>query len=378
MQNTTTNQTTHFHHRFLTPPSITNRKTKSKDQVTRTALPTIHSVSSVVFWSEFREPIDAVIDHLKSIRWNSNSKHLETRVALVDDRIYVSCIDRTPNKIAKGYCKRKLDGFEKEIHRLYFDEELTQRVIAELFGVGEATLSRLFERQNWTARFERRGIKKRKFETDDERRTASKERRRETQKKLRELRESIFGTTCEICGIDAKIMKKILCIHRIDGEEHAEDALWRTYYLRKLNRDEWAPLCISCHRGVHWLMKWYNWSWEDVRNCFLKRRHPQKSEPITREDFDLEAKSKNNVERINPKDMRRYLFGTKCQICKSKKTLVIHRKDGRPHENRILASTKYLRELNPANWVALCRNCHRQITWTSDILGASWNEIVSK
>ena len=366
MQNRNSRSKTQYHHHFRTPPSI----------ISKTA--NIHTVSPSVYWIPVRESHDGSVDYLKDIGWNRKSEFIETRVVIVKDRAYLSCIDKTPDKIAKGRHKRKLDGFEKEIHRLYFDEKLTQRVIAKLFGVGEATLSRLFERQNWTSRFERRGIQKRKFETDKERRAASRERRRETQKRIRELRESIFGTKCEICGTDTKVSNKVLCIHKKDGTEHAADALWRKDYLMKLKRNEWALLCIPCHRGIHWLMKWFDWNWKDVMSCFLKRKNSQKLEPITREDFDLETKPKSNANRINPKDMRKLLFGTKCQTCESRKTLVIHRKDGRPHENRILASTKYLRELNPAEWVALCRNCHRQVTWANDILGAIWDEIISK
>ena len=55
--------------------------------------------------------------------------------------------------------------------------------------------------------------------------------------------------------------------------------------------------------------------------------------------------------------------------------MVIHRKDGRPHESRILASVKYLRNLDSNEWVALCNKCHRQVTWARDTLGMKWNDL---
>ncbi len=125
------------------------------------------------------------------------------------------------------YRRKKLDGLEKKIHRLYYDDRLTQHKIAKRFGVGEATLSRFFQQQGWTSRFERRGLPKRKFESDDERREASIERRQETQRRLRELRISIFGTKCDICDIETKGERRKLAIHRKDGSEHHKEVLWR-------------------------------------------------------------------------------------------------------------------------------------------------------
>ena len=273
-------------------------------------------------------------------------------------------------------CRRKkLDGLEKEIHRLYYDDRLTQRKIAKRFSVGEATLSRFFQQQGWTSRFERRGLPKRKFESDDERREASIERRRETQRRLRELRISIFGTKCDICEVETRGERRTLAIHRKDGTEHEREALWRKEFLNNLINDDWAPLCIPCHRGTHWLMDWANKDYEYLKSQreLASAVSKETIKPLTREDYDRPNASHA---RVSAKEVRKSLFGESCHFCgeiEEGKKMVVHRKDGRPHENRILASAKYLRNLDSDEWVGLCNKCHRQVTWASDTLGMKWD-----
>ena len=276
------------------------------------------------------------------------------------------------------YRRKKLDGLEKEIHRLYYDDRLTQRKIAKHFGVGEATLSRFFQHQGWTSRFERRGLPKRKFESDDERCEASIERRQETQRRLRELRISIFGTKCDICDIETKGEKRKLAIHRKDGSEHHKEALWRKEFLINLNKKEWAPLCIPCHRGTHWLMEMAKKDYDYIKSQrkLVSGTSKETLKPLTRKDY--EKPMTGSFARESAKDVRKSLFGESCHFCgdiEEGKKMVIHRKDGRPHENRILASTKYLRNLNPDDWVALCNKCHRQVTWARDTLGMIWIDL---
>ena len=117
----TTKPTTQFHHRYCTPLSITNRKTKSKNQVTPNTSSLVHSVSSLVFWTNYREPIDACIDRLKLIRWTSNSKHLESRISIVDDRIYLWNIDRTPDDMLNVWGDRYF-YFREEEYRCLLEE----------------------------------------------------------------------------------------------------------------------------------------------------------------------------------------------------------------------------------------------------------------
>ncbi len=286
-------------------------------------------------------------------------------------------LDHFRNSPRSYEVRRKLDGLEKEIHRLYYDEKWTQREIAERFGVGEATLSRLFEQQGWTSRFERRGIPKRKFENDDERLAASKERRRETQRRIRELRVSIFGTKCDICDVETKEERRKLAIHRKDGSEHGRNVLWTKEFLSNLKKEEWAPLCIPCHRGTHWLMDWANKDYDYIKSqrelAYGAKKETLK--PLTREDYDKSMTG--SYARESAKEVRKSLFGESCHFCgeiEEGKNRVSHRKDGRPHENRILASAKYLRNLDSDEWVGLCNKCHRQVTWARDTLGMKWDD----
>ena len=98
--------------------------------------------------------------------------------------------------------------------------------------------------------------------------------------------------------------------------------------------------------------------------------------PLTREDYDKPIAG--IYPRESAKEVRKSLFGESCHFCgeiEEGKKMVIHRKDGRTHERHILASTKYLRNLNPDDWVALCNKCHRQVTWARDTLGMIWNDL---
>jgi hypothetical protein len=278
--------------------------------------------------------------------------------------------------------RRKLDGLKKEIHRLYYEKGLTQLEIAKRFGVAETTMGRLFKRQGWLSRVDRRGVRMRVFENDEERKEARKEHRRVTQRKIRELRKSIFGTKCEICDIDTKEEKRTLAIHRKDGTEHDQNALWRMKFLNNLNREDWTPLCIPCHRGTHWLMKWANKDWDYVKSQkeLSARLSKETLEPLTREDYKEPRTSEVRAHLgESAKEVRKSLFGESCHFCgeiEDGKRMAIHRKDGRPHDIRILSSAKYLKIIDPDEWVPLCSKCHRQVTWAGNILGMNWETSV--
>lgn len=270
--------------------------------------------------------------------------------------------------------RRKLDELEDEIYDLYYNQGKTQRVIAMKYGVGEATLSRFFQKNGWISRNPRRGLRKRVFENDEEREEARKQRRKDTQRRIRELRTEIFGTECELCGNE-----RTLAIHKKNGEEHERDALWRIKYLEDLDREEWAPLCIPCHRGTHWLMQNANKEWDDIesRRESIIDSSEGTLEPLTREDYE-NTSYRNGGSGMNAKEVRESLFGNSCHFCgeiPKRKRMVIHRKDGRRHDERILSSAKYLKRINPDNWVGLCNKCHRQTTWSKDILGMDWDDL---
>ncbi|MFW9890313.1 MAG: hypothetical protein ACFFER_19200, partial [Candidatus Thorarchaeota archaeon] len=198
-------------------------------------------------------------------------------------------------------------------------------------------------------------------------------------KRIQQLRNRIFGTKCRICGEERK-----LAIHKKDGSEHEKDSLWRMEFLKSLNPDEWAPLCIPCHRGVHWLMDRYLTDWREVELLAEKARgmRPESKAPIKLPDDKTPASSrylalKDKFGRTRD-TLRRAIFGDSCYFCgtyHSKARLVIHRKDGRPHDSKLLVKEKYYRTLNPKNWVPLCQKHHRYVHWAMDNLALKWEDL---
>ena len=128
-------------------------------------------------------------------------------------------------------------GFQKieinidEFKRLYYEEGLHLYEIAKLLGVSNGTL--------------RRFRKEHKMETREN-------------PTIIELRDSLFGTDCEICGKPKKF------IHRKDGQFHPTEILWNRKKLLKLNLDDWVALCRPCHRLTHSLMRNFGCEWDEI------------------------------------------------------------------------------------------------------------------
>ena len=271
--------------------------------------------------------------------------------------------------------RSELDAIK--IHQLHFDKNLSQKEIAEKLGVSRQTITRIFRDHEWQGRGHT------KFESDEEREIANKEKAQLFRRKIHRLREKLFGTECTICGIDKE--KKSLAIHRKDGIDHDYDALWRLEYLETVNPDEWTALCIPCHRGVHWLMKFGKFEWDEIEGFFKENRglEYERKSPKFLEADSISPSESEQVSRTpeeNVANLRKALFGENCFFCGThgkEKRLAIHRKDGRPHGDRLLWSKKYLRALNPNDWVSLCQKCHRYVHWTMNELHLDWAKLES-
>jgi len=77
----------------------------------------------------------------------------------------------------------------------------------------------------------------------------------------KEQRRQVFlllGGECLLCGLDKE---KKLVIHKKDGESHEKAA---ACLLALKNSDDFVLLCYSCHKGIHWLMKYLKMSWEQL------------------------------------------------------------------------------------------------------------------
>ena len=123
--------------------------------------------------------------------------------------------------------------------------------------------------------------------------------------------------------------------------------------------------------------------WDKVSSFISNKRHikPEELEPLNLPDKDVLSSKrylelKKSEEKIE--NLGRALFGENCYFCGvhySEKRIVTHRKDGRPHNRKMLESEMYLRTLNPDEWVSLCNKCHRYVHWARDKLHIEWEDL---
>ena len=260
----------------------------------------------------------------------------------------------------------------ERVRLLYFYKGLTKEEVAQKLGVTEWAIRKVFGEMGWTSRI-------RQFDTEEEREQARKERVRRRFRAVKALRENLFGNECRICGA-----KRKLAIHKKDGQEHEGNLLWKPEQLKSLNANNWVALCIPCHRGVHWAMKYCGYDWEEIQSFAMRAESaaPKLLEPLQLPDDDAPSSMKylklKDKFSGNKKELRRAIFGEECYFCGvhfEEKTLVTHRKDGRPHDPKLIAYEKYFRTLDLDDWVSLCQKHHRQVTWASQNLGLEWKEI---
>ncbi len=290
-----------------------------------------------------------------------------------------------PETVVEIIIPQDEDNLERIVYDLYYNHNLSQRHIAHKLGYkSDSPIQRIFQKNNWQVRsIMGSRAKHRIFTNDEERKAAIKEHGKKTRKKIRNLRNSLFGTKCKICGI-SKEDKKTIAIHKKDGTEHKRDALWRIKFLKSLNPEEWVALCIRCHRGVHWMMNELDKTWNNVE---FRLRMNIKNIPSKRKRLELpgpDTKSSEQYKQIKAtfhgtsEELKRILFGNDCHYCGNdygKRRLVLHRKDGTPHHPKLTELEKYFRTLDPKKWVTLCQKCHVYVHWGMNNLGLTWIDL---
>ncbi len=87
-----------------------------------------------------------------------------------------------------------------------------------------------------------------------------KQRKRESTKRWRQRKreegDKVFGIICFLCN---GIIN--LGFHKKDNVRHKT---WFTVNLALKNPKEWVRLCYPCHKSVHWCMKHFDMTWENI------------------------------------------------------------------------------------------------------------------
>ncbi|MHA2022491.1 MAG: helix-turn-helix domain-containing protein [Candidatus Thorarchaeota archaeon] len=265
-----------------------------------------------------------------------------------------------------------------EVFKLYFEEGMSQQQIATRYGFKSSQpIRRIFNENGWKPLL-------RRYLSEEEYKQLQKARRRKKAQRLKDLRFKLFGNTCKLCGVTSKQRK--LFVHKKDGTSHDKEALWRVGFLLELDVNDWVLLCTACHRGTHWLMGTHRMDWSTIHQYATKSAN---TIPKPRNSLITPDHVTNSIEEYHKLDLqsnqemrslRRALFGERCYFCNihyKKKKIVTHRKDGRPHDNKLLRYRQHLCTLNPIDWVSLCQKCHRYVHWTMDTLHMKWSDLAN-
>ena len=329
-------------------------------------------------WTPNGSTVKKEIDE-KSIRYLYNERGLSQQEIADELDVSLSTVYRRFKeydiKARRIESRDEIDS--QKIHHLHFEKGLTFSEIGEKMGISIRTITRIFNDHNWEA--EGQFV----YLSEEEKKKATKERAEKFRLKIQEKRDSLFGTVCRCCGVDKTESNISLPIHRKDGTEHEKDSLWKLEYLNSVNPDDWAALCIPCHRGITWLQKELGFKWEFVETVLSEKREQARSDPYTiPKDAKVSKIYKEIKEGFEGKlsDLVRLIIGDTCYFCGvhyREKILVTHRKDGRSHEKNLFRSEKNIQFLNPNEWVSLCRKHHRYVHWAMDTLGLRWSDLVN-
>lgn len=278
---------------------------------------------------------------------------------------------------ARPSAPRREEVNPDDVYKLYFQEDLSQRKVAEKLGLSSTSpIQRIFEENDWETRGRwGKGSARTHYSTDEERKIASKERSEKRQQQLKEMREQLFGTECKICGTSNE--ERTIAIHRKDFTEHKQNKLWLKGELESVDTEEWVALCVACHRGVHWMHEQHGAEWKDIEQ---HQEHNDTHISQIRELYELSNREKafkrnEHDARETIGELRKRFFGEECSMCGSdNRRLAIHRKDGSPHNKNFLRSRENLEDINTHEWTLLCQKCHRYVHWAMDNLQMKWND----
>lgn len=76
-------------------------------------------------------------------------------------------------------------------------------------------------------------------------------------KRKREEAIKLLGGQCYFCSHASH-----LNFHKKSGGKHGFNS--SSPYLVLKNPEEWALVCVNCHKAVHWCMRHLGFSWEEI------------------------------------------------------------------------------------------------------------------
>ncbi len=82
---------------------------------------------------------------------------------------------------------------------------------------------------------------------------------KEKERKIRQEFYEKVGDSCIFCE-----STKTLSCHRKDGKPHMRIAKLTLRQIQKENPNDYARVCFRCHFGVHWVMKQFGLTWEEI------------------------------------------------------------------------------------------------------------------
>lgn len=296
-------------------------------------------------------------------------------------RISPSTIDKAFKRNNWKSCPPPKKANPEDAYKL-LKKGITREEIAKELGVHKRTVDRYLKELGVESRW---GRDKKKYKTSEERLKAKRKQSRKRLARVKKKRDEVFGTECRVCGIEKGEGRKI-AVHKKDCQPHNETELWTMGHLKAMNPDEWAALCVMCHRGIHWTHSDLGMDWQDVeRYVSQKPRVAREKKTLlpdpTGEVHHVYAGNKQLQDLDDVDEIKKEIFGEECYFCgqlPDDKRLTIHRKDGAPHGDKHLKTKEGLLGLDPAEWQAMCTKHHRYVHWAMRRLGMKWADIEAR
>lgn len=354
-------------HRLYFNEGLTQEDVATKISISRSSVQKVFKENE---WEGRRSRRTTDVDELKRLYYEEGLTQEEVAKKL-------GIASRTVAKIFSDYELQPVYPLKvniEELRKLYYEKKLSHEDIAKQLDVSKRTIGRMIKNQGLEVRDNR------KYQTEEQKQEARSKSAEKTREKARELREELWGENCLICKVSNK--EKSYSLHKRDGTEHNPDDLWKLKYLKTVNPNEYSPLCVSCHRGTHYLMENQNMQMDEIESR-IPEIPVQKTQELPPIELPNELTSSKQYDEIKPnfkgttQEMVRALFGESCVSCGlhyEEKQVVTHRKDGRPHHPKLTSEEKYFRTLDPDEWATLCRKCHRYVHWSMDKLEMKWDD----